>query len=158
MEPQVVMEPQTADAPAWLIVVILVAFPVFFIAIWSGVLFLLSRLAGWHRLAQHYARGDRKPTGHYVSGSSGKVGFTNYNQMLILHFNQEGFFIEVNPLFKVGHKPLFIPWSEVSERRTVNLLFAKLEKLSIGRPKVGTISLPTKVLDSIAKEWQPTVS
>ena len=152
------MEPQTADAPAWLIVVILVAFPVFFIAIWSGVLFLLSRIGGWNRLARKYARGDRQPTGHYVSGVAGRIGFADYNGVLVTYFNKEGFFLDVNPIFRPGHKPLFIPWSEVSERRTVNLLFAKLEKLSIGRPKVGTISLPTKVLDSIAKEWQPTVS
>lgn len=147
------MEPESTDPPAWLIVVIVVAFPIVFATFWSAVCFLLSRLAGWHSLAEHYAAGDREPVGHLIGGAFGKVGLTSYRGTLIFYFNKEGFFMDVNPLFRPGHKRLFIPWSEVSERKTTNFGFWKLERLSIGKPTIGTVSIPTKLLDSIPEAW-----
>ncbi|MCB1210802.1 MAG: hypothetical protein KDK97_15880 [Verrucomicrobiales bacterium] len=139
------MDNSTSSEPGWLIFAIIGGFFVVFPLFWCGVVFLLSVLGGWGRLAKLYAAGDRAVSGELHSGVTGKVGGISYRNVLTLHVGHQGFFIEVMPLFRIGHPRLYIPWSEVSARTPVQVLWWKAEKLTLGRPAVGSITLPENV-------------
>lgn len=134
-------------APVWLPFAIIGGFLIIFPLFWCGVVWLISRIGGWHRLARRYAAGDRLVTGTSTRLFGAMVGCASYRGCLTLHFNAEGFFMEVMPLFKIGHPRLFIPWSEISTRTPVSLLWWKAERVSIGRPVVSTVTLPAGLLE-----------
>lgn len=119
-----------------------------FTLIWCFVVWLISHLSGWQRLAKRYAAGDRPVTGTIYRGFRGLVGVAHYRQVLTLHINADGFFMETNPLFRLGHAGLFIPWSEIRSRAPHFTPWWKAERFQIGEPVVATITLPVEVLGS----------
>lgn len=121
----------------------LVGFPL----IWCFVVWMLSRISGWHHLAATYASGDRAMTGTCQGGVTGMVGIVSYRGVLTVSLTPEGFFLEVMALFRIGQPRLFIPWSAVSARTPRSLLFWNAVTLGIGQPVMGTITLPAKVLE-----------
>lgn len=133
------------DAPPWLVFAIIGGFLVVFPIFWCSIVWLLSRFGGWHRLAARYAT-DRSPSGKRFGTVTGMVGGTSYRNTLTDHLDDGGFFLEVNPLFRIGHPRLFIPWSDVAERTSRNVFWWSSERLAIGRPRIGTVTLPTEVL------------
>lgn len=126
----------------WVIFVIIGGFLGGFPLLWCFVVWMLSHLGGWQRLTRYYAASDRAVMGERCGGVQGMVGGVSYRSTLTLHLSAEGFFMEVMPLFKVGHPRLFIPWTEISARTPRAVLWWKTERLSIGQPVVGTITLP----------------
>lgn len=142
------MPPTTNEtsSPAWLPFAIIGGFLIVFPLFWCAVVWFLSEVGGWRQLGRRYAAGDRPITGERFSGVVGMVGGVSYRYVLTLHVNTEGFFIEVMPLFKVGHPRLFIPWSEISERIPFRVLWWKGERLRIGQPVITTITLPANLL------------
>lgn len=135
-------------APWWLPFAILGAFVVVFPTFWCLIVLLISRLGSWHKLAKVYAAGPRKPEGQAHSGVTGQLGLASYRFTLTVTTAPDGFFLTISPFFRMGHPPLFIPWSEVAERSSQKLLFWDMTVLKIGSPKVATIALglPGKAL------------
>ena len=91
-----------------------VLFPVFFIAFWFGVTRLISAM-GWQSLAKVY--GSDKPcegTKWYMQ--SAKVGKAAYNGCLTVGANYNGLYLSIFPIFRPGHPPIFIPWSDISAK------------------------------------------
>lgn len=141
------MNPAPAEpAPYWLAFAIVGGFLVVFPLMWCFVVWLLSHMGGWQGLATRYASGNREVTGTRHGSVTGMVGGVSYRGTLTVHVNSEGFFLEVMPLFKIGHPRLFIPWTEISGRKSREILWWKAVSLSIGQPALTTISLPTTVL------------
>ena len=137
--------------PNWpLMLAIIGGFFVVFPAFWCFVVWLLSRLSGWHRLATRYASGNRPVTGTRYGGVTGMVGGVSYRSTLTLHFDTDGFFMEPMVLFKIGQPRLFIPWSDISDRKSFAVLWWSATRLSVGQPVIGTISLPVYLLDKHA--------
>jgi hypothetical protein len=130
----------------WLVLGIVGGFLVVFPAFWCFVVWILSRASGWHRLAQRHAAGNRLVSGACHGGVTGMVGVVSYRHVLTLHFNADGFFLEVMVLFRIGHPRLFIPWSEISTRTPRQVLWWKATSLSIGTPVITSITLPTDLL------------
>ncbi|MBP6782717.1 MAG: hypothetical protein KA152_02935 [Verrucomicrobiales bacterium] len=116
--------------------------------IWCFVIWLLSHFSGWQRLAKRYAAGDRPVSGEKHSGFQALIGGARYRQVITVHFNHDGFFMEANPFFKLGHPRLFIPWLDVHSRTPCLMRGWKAERLSIGEPVIGTITLPVLLLNS----------
>lgn len=146
------MNPPATTPPSWLPFAILGAFLVVFPLFWCGVVWLIAQISGWPRLAQRYAAGNRPLAGERAGGVRGMIGGASYKGTLTLHFNAEGFFIEVMPIFKIGHPRLFIPWSEITGWQPVQLFWWKSARLSVGNPVLGTITLP---LDLVQKHLPP---
>ncbi|HNT73822.1 MAG TPA: hypothetical protein PKH77_02260 [Anaerolineae bacterium] len=94
------------------ILLIVMAFPLIFIPFWCFVVWLLSRLGGWGRLASFY-RAVEPFTGQTWTWRGGRLGFVNYRSVLTLGADPAGLYLAVMPLFRVGHAPLWIPWSEI---------------------------------------------
>lgn len=145
------MNTSTTDAaPEWLVFAIVGGFLVVFPLFWCVVVWILSRASGWHRLAARFACGGRLMTGARHRGVTGMVGLVSYRGTLTLHFDTDGFFMEVMPLFRIGHQRLFIPWSEISGRMPRRVLWWKSVSLSVGQPVISTITLPADLVDKHA--------
>ena len=136
----------STPAPPWLPFAIIGGFVIFFPLIWCCVVWLLSQIGGWSRLAKHYAARGAPVYGREFRSVTGMVGGTSYRGVLTVHVNEEGFFLEPMTLFRIAHPRLFIPWREVAERTSLSVLWWKAERLTIGAPKIGTITLPENVL------------
>ena len=121
--------------------IVLLCFTIFFPLLWCGVVFLISRIGDWSRLAKHFSAPDRKPSGTLHKGVLGSVGISQYKYTLIVHLNDEGFFLENMWLFRIGHPRLFIPWSAVSKREKKQVLMFHFNILTIGEPKIGKVAL-----------------
>lgn len=118
---------------------IMYLFPVFFAGMFTFVLFILSR-KGWVDLADKYEckghfRGDR------VGIISAGINGVSYNNCLLLKYNNEGFYIRPIFIFRLFHKPLFIPWKEIQAIRDKQIIFVKLKELVIGNPAIALLQL-----------------
>jgi hypothetical protein len=108
-------------SPLWF----MVGFPVYFIALWCGIMFMLSRFGGWGSLAQIYPA-PSQPAGRKFSTASASLGGTNYNNCLIVVVANEGFFLQPWLPFRMFHPPLLIPWNAFSPFQERKMLWAKL--------------------------------
>ena len=141
------MNTTTAEpAPDWLIFAIVGGFLIVFPLFWCLVVWILSRVSGWHRLAALHASGSRPVAGVCHVGVTGMVGGVSYRGVLTLHFDTGGFFLEVMPLFKIGHPRLFIPWSEITGRTPRSVLWWKAVSLGVGHPAISTVTLPADLV------------
>ena len=134
------------DPPAWLIVLIPVLFAIVFPAFWCFVVWILSHVSGWKRLAMRYRTSEKPPGGTY-HGLFGMVGLVSYRGTLNLTTTAVGFFLSPNVLFKFAHPTLFVPWSECQLIRKTSFLGTKSAKIQIGNPRIGTFSIPFNVLE-----------
>ena len=141
----------TAETPTWLPFAIVGGFLVFFPLLWCFVIGLLSAMGGWNRLAKLYPAGDKAISGESHRYVTGMVGGVSYRNVLHVHLTSEGFFIEPMILFRFRHPRLFIPWKAITERTPVSVLWWKSVRLTIGLPKVGTITLPAKLIQDQPK-------
>ena len=116
--------------------------PFFFIFLWATVLFILAHVGGWSRLAQYYQT-QSKFEGEKWSFKSGRMGLTNYSGCLTIGANDQGLYLAVFPLFRVGHPPLFIPWYDITTSKSKKFFVAHLDFTFARMPSV-TFSVPEK--------------
>jgi hypothetical protein len=95
----------------------------FFLAIWIFVCLLLSMVGGWQALGKAY-RAEEKIEGTRWSWQSGstRLGFA-YRNCLNITANRKGIYIAVLWMFRLGHPPLFIPWSDITVTDQTFLFF-----------------------------------
>ena len=135
-------------------------FYIVFPVIWIAVCIFLSRLSGWHQLAQKYPRID------FVSGEkwrfrSAKLRHSvGYNGCVNFVANREGLGISIFFIFRVGHPPLFIRWTDITVSREKQF-FRKLIRFKAGRdfpiPILVQESLGHKILEA-AGQYLPEKS
>lgn len=101
-------------------------FPLFFIGMWIVVCFLLAIIGGWSRLAESY-QAHAEFTGKKWYFQSGRLGLTNYSSCLTIGSNYYGLYLAVFPLFRVGHPPLLIPWSDITTAEHKGWIFSYLD-------------------------------
>ncbi len=106
--------------------IFLFLFPIFFIGMWVVVSFLLAVIGGWSRLAEYY-QSQTDFSGKKWHFQSGRLGLVNYSGSLTLGSNYYGLYLAVFPLFRVGHPPLLIPWSDVTIAEHRGWLFSYRE-------------------------------
>ena len=107
---------------------------------WVFVLWLLSELSGWRRLAAVY-RAQKAPNGKRFPMQTGKVGDAWYKGCLTVYTSREGLYVSIWPIFRFREPPLFIPWSALCDRREKRWLLSRLVEFDVGSPRVGTIRL-----------------
>ena len=128
--------------PTWL----LFLFPLFFVGMWCAALLVLSRIGGWHRLAESFpVRGE--PSGRRFGMQSAKVGSVSYNNCLTLYTSTEGLYLSVWLLFRFGHPPLFIPWGDLHNAATRRFLWVESVVFDVGSPRIATLQLSKKVIE-----------
>lgn len=87
-------------------------FFLFLVTAWVGWSFLYSFISGWQKLATVYRLKDGFD-GDYAQGQLARVGNWPYKHMNI-GANSLGLYFGFSYLYCLSHRPLFIPWSDVS--------------------------------------------
>ena|SRR5438270_636050 len=114
-------------------------FPFFFIGMFVFVLFILSK-KGWTDLAREYQFEDLFE-GERVGITSLVINGVNYNNCLLLKYNDQGFYLRPIFIFRLFHKPILIPWKDVKHVREKKIVFVKLKELVIGEPALAIIQM-----------------
>ena len=78
---------------------------------------------------------------------SGRLGWVNYNSCLTIHSGPEGIRLAVWAPFRLGHPPLFIPWSAMHKATTKRLFWMETVSVELGSPKIATLQLPKKIFE-----------
>ena len=129
---------------------LILAIPLAFVLFWSFTIWHLAWLGGWRALGKKYGV-QRLPTGKKYSwqsasfqgGSAGWQFPCNYGSCLTMIVCDQGLGLAVSPIFRVGHPPLLIPWSEFySPRQKTVLWYWKFFAAEIGEPAIVTVCLP----------------
>ena len=136
------METVNSSGPVTLVWII----PVAFVTLWICTGPLLALISGWHRLAMRF-RMQGEFAGPVRKMQSARLRFTNYNRVLTIGANQNGLFMVPFVLFRVGHPPLFIPWTEISNVRPVTVLFFKFVAMQLGQEEKIPVMIRTNLAD-----------
>jgi len=98
------------------------AYPVFFVAMWCSVCLLISFISGWYALSRRF-RKKSEPYGE--TRSAGPFFYTvymrfwgHYSSVIRITDADDGLYLSVLFLFRVGHPPLSIPWKEIEVSQT----------------------------------------
>jgi hypothetical protein len=95
-------------------------FGIFFVVFWCFICFLISLLSGWFSLSKRF-RKQSEPYGETRTAGplfySVRMRFGNYGNSIRLTAAEDALYASVLFLFRVGHPPLRIPWSEIQFRR-----------------------------------------
>lgn len=111
------------------------------------VTFILAKI-GWSALATNY-QFDGLFTGQRIGIISGSINGVNYNNSLILKYDDEGIYLKTIFLFRLFHKPVLIPWEEIKSVRDKRMLLFAFKELIVGDPLVARIGLSEGVYDKI---------
>jgi hypothetical protein len=116
------------------------------ILLWMAVGFFTSHITGWASLAQRY-RCDERFAGKRLRFRSAAMRYwSHYSNCLTMGVNPQGLFLSVSIPFLSGHLPLFIPWNEITVRRT-RVLWAKCVEIRLGPEP----AIPLRICEQLAK-------
>lgn len=103
---------------------IITAFIVWFSSVWIAVLSLLSFIGGWKSLSVLHpiTLSDKDESTVRYSMSSIKMGFINYRSCVFISLTKTGIILEMLKIFSTMHKPVFIPYSRMSDIQQVKAL------------------------------------
>jgi hypothetical protein len=130
-------------------------FPFFFIGMWTLVTYVISKM-GWTNLVDKYLFQDQF-IGQRIGIISASINNSNYKNSLILKYNQDGIYLRPVILFRLFHKPILIPWTEIKEVRTKKILFTTLKELIVGHPFVAIITLKESTFRQIENQLDSSI-
>ncbi|MEM7067715.1 MAG: hypothetical protein AAF478_02430 [Pseudomonadota bacterium] len=121
-----------------------IAFLIIFPLFWFGVVWMVSRIGGWAKLASIHPA-NAPVQGDVYRWRSARIRlFSSYRSSLTITVNNEGIHMQPLIFFRFGHEPIFIPWQAVSklERTTLwPLASAKMEIRMASGEKPMTLKL-----------------
>ena len=123
---------------------LVVMLPIVLVGMWVGVNALLSYSSGWQKLAAVY-RAQRPPSGRCFPIQGGRIGDVFARGCLTIYTSPEGMYVSIWPIFRFREPPLFIPWSDIRNRRERRWLFSRLIEFEIGSPPIGSMWLSPSV-------------
>lgn len=118
-----------------------------FIGAWLFAAAFVSRLSGWHQLAQHFALQGEFPSERFRLQSARMKNWMNYNNCVTVAASPVGFSLGMLWLFRQSHPALFIPWNEISWVHT-KILWLPMVQFQLGREN----SVPFTVRQSLADQ------
>ena len=134
----------------------LLVFPVYFVALWITVCYLIAKLGGWRTLAQRF-RSSGEFTGAKWSFQSAAMRFgTRYNGALTVGANNQGLFIRPIIFFRAWQPALFVPWTEINIR-PLTRWYGRMVEFRLGReegiPFTVREKLAQKIQDAAHQNW-----
>lgn len=132
------------------------AFAVFFPLFWLGVIWLISRLGGWHSLTGEFGANAR-PQGETFTWITGKFSLlSNYSHSLNVTVSSHGIHIQPMLLFRVGHAPLFFPWTAVGRMVQRRFIFGHVSALHLDtRDGMHPVTLYGRHLSEALAKYAP---
>jgi hypothetical protein len=129
-----------------------------FIALWALVSYVIGQLSGWVSLSRRF-----RDSGAFYSyqwpfqSVRMRTLWGTYNNCANFGADEAGLYMAVFPLFRIGHAPLFIPWSEIQVVSGTRGLIFKKRKLLLGRqeliPLLVSVSLAEKLKEAAGQAW-----
>jgi hypothetical protein len=138
-----------------LVILIAVAFPIFFSVMWIGVVSLLSITGGWRGLARRFPAVPDQYGEHFrgVTASFRQhVVPVNYKHVLQVGIGQIGLGLSVPWMFIIMHPPITLPWSEMESCEPAMTLFWPSTRVRLKGG--GTIGFVGKAGTAILVAWQ----
>jgi len=135
----------------------LVFISLLFVLLWCAIVFLIAALSGWMDLAERF-RLTSTFTGPTWGFQSARMRWTShYGSCLGVGADATGLMLSVLFLFRPGHPPLFVPWSEISVAKRQNFWFIRRVRLLLGReeqiPLVISGSLADRIQAAAGASW-----
>lgn len=118
------------------------AFPALLIVMWVGMSMLAAHVSGWHLLAQEYRHSGPVPDNMLKFRTITLRYFCGYNNIASFGVSPAGLRLAVFVLFRVGHPPLLIPWSdiEITDRK---ILWCRIKAMTARKvPRVPIMIHP----------------
>jgi len=85
------------------------------IAFWIFVVNIISLASGWRLLAKRF-RAQQPFRGQIWKWQGAAIRGAGYNGCLIVGADPMGLSLDIMAMFRPGHDPLFIPWTEIALR------------------------------------------
>jgi hypothetical protein len=133
-------------------------FVLYFIAVWVLVSYVLGMLSGWVILSRRF-----RDVGRFYSYQWSfqtirmRTLWGNYSNCVNFGADETGLYMAVFPIFRIGHTPLLIPWSEIQVLSGNTGLIFKKRKLLLGRqesiPLVVGLALAAKLKEAAGQAW-----
>ena len=134
---------QEESAPWGVLAFVLVAFPVFFVGLWSAISIFLATFSGWRGLAARYPAAPGLRGTPLRTGWANSVGGVGYRGVLSFEETDAALVLRVMPLFPF-HPDLAIPWSAL-QAAPGRALFAGQLQVQGG----GTLQLNKQAFESL---------
>jgi hypothetical protein len=135
----------------------IVIFFLFFVGLWCVVSFLVGKLSGWSTLERRFGSSFPFPGQTWGWKSARMRRGTNYNNCLTIGADPTGLYLATVFFFRIGHTPLFIPWTEISSHGRRKILFVEFAELRLGREEQVPFTIRAKLADQIqaaaASNW-----
>lgn len=100
------------------------------VLLFMGISYILSHISGWQKLAKIYTAIPYQTTMPTTSVYA-IIGVIRYNGVLEIGCSSEGLLMKLQPIFKVGHTPLFIAWEFLKNKQKKNFMFVEYYQFEI---------------------------
>lgn len=129
----------------------LVIVPTVIVSVFCFVSYLSGVLSGWQRLSQRF-RAESEPCGDVrVAGPFPYTVYTrywsHYSSIIRMTAAEDGLYLSVLFLLRIGHPPLRIPWNEIRITRT-KCLWQNLVLLTLGNEE----KIPMRISEGMARK------
>lgn len=128
-----------------------------FILFWCAILCLIAALGGWMTLAQRFRLTSTFSGATWGFQSARMRWSCRYGNCISVGADATGLKLSILFLFRPGHPPLFVPWSEISVAKRWRFLFFRQVKLLLGReeqiPLVITGRLADRIQAAAGASW-----
>lgn len=111
---------------------------------WLFVMNKIGSYSGWRDLHQRYAA-RAEPKGQRRLFQGMRMGRCQYSGTLLFIFSPEGFYLRGLGLFRPGHPPLLIPWTDMREIAPKKVLWIQFACFEVGTEPLRTIQVSEKV-------------
>jgi hypothetical protein len=124
---------------------------------WCAVSFLIAAVSGWMDLVQRFRLSSTFAGSTWSFQSASMRWMSRYRSCLNVGADPSGLQLSMFFLFRPGHPPLFIPWSEITVARRWKFLFIPQVKLLLGReeqiPFVISETLADRIRAAAGASW-----
>lgn len=124
-------------------------FPIFFVLMWLLVTTVLGFVSGWYALMRRYPAHSESALRTFT-GQSGSMNSVGMRSVLTLGVCPSGLSVGIMRIFGIFCRDFLVPWSELDVSRSDRFIW-KVAKLSLGKPALGNLTIPSEVGDNIAR-------
>lgn len=100
-----------------LTLIIITAFIIWFIILWTLIVSMLSMISGWKKLSSLYPADSSVCNGYCTTFrfSSIRLGLISYNNIAAVILTETGIILRMIKIFSFMHRPIFIPYEKITD-------------------------------------------
>ena len=122
----------------------------FFVLVWVVVGFLLGKVSGWAALGRDYAFPNPFDGKSWRFQCAQMRWMSNYNNCLTVGANEQGLYLSIFFVLRIGHPSLFIPWRDISVTRK-KIWWARILELGLGQETPVPFRIREKLANRLKK-------